>query len=99
MAVFSSAVGWLGSAARGHKLDPSKWLQQDVASMASQKCILKMAQFEPSGLRQGMLDESCSITVGMANGGTVVIGKGAVDKDGYKGAADVDAVAGAGLIT
>ena len=46
-----------------------------------------------------MLDGSCSITVGMANGGTVVIGKGAVDKDGYKGAADVDAVAGAGPIT
>ena len=99
MAAFLSVVGWSGSAARGHGLDPLKWFQQDVASMASWKCILKMAQFEPSGLRQGTLDRSYLIIEGMANGGTVVIGKGAVNKDRDKGAADVDAGAGAGPIT
>ena len=58
-----------------------------------------MAQFEPSGSRRGMFDGSCSITEGMADGETVVIGGGAGDEDGDRGAADVDAVARAGPIT
>ena len=46
-----------------------------------------------------MFDGSCLIIEGMANKETVVIGRGAGDKDEDQGAADIDAVAQAGPIT
>jgi hypothetical protein len=38
----------------GHMAVPLKWPQQFMASMASQKCMAKVIQFEPFSLRKGM---------------------------------------------
>jgi hypothetical protein len=85
----SSWVGFLSTAAGvGQGLVPSKCPQQHLAIIAPLKCMLKMAQLEPSSWRGGICITSTSLPECEEGVGVAIEPGGAGDDEGEGGNED-----------